>query len=57
MDFGRKIITWYDRSLQLWTAIYQTAAGDQLGVAGYGTSKHGAVGDLAYQNSITNTGN
>lgn len=52
MNFGKKIITWYDRSLQLWTATYQNDTGDQLGAAGYASTKQGAIGDLVYQNSI-----
>jgi hypothetical protein len=50
MNFGRKIIAWYDRSLRLWTAVYQNSDCNQIGVAGYGSSKQEAISDLAYQN-------
>jgi len=50
MDFGRKIITWYDRTLRLWTAVYQDSIGNQLGNTGYGPSKQESISDLSYQN-------
>lgn len=52
MDFGKKIITWYDRSLKLWTAVFQDRDSYQIGVAGYGTTKSEAIKDLNYQNLI-----
>jgi hypothetical protein len=51
MDFGKKIITWYDRSLKLWTAVFQDRDSYQIGVAGYGMTKSEAIVDLNYQNS------
>jgi len=50
MDFGKKIITWYDRSLKLWTAVFQDCDSYQIGVAGYGVNKSEAIVDLKYQN-------
>ena len=50
MNFGRKIIVWYDRTIRLWTAVYQDADSYQIGNAGYGISKKEAVSDVAYQN-------
>ena len=50
MDFGRKIIVWYDRSLKLWTAVYQDAHSYQIGSAGYGPNRSDAIADLKYQN-------
>lgn len=52
MNFGLKILAWYDRSLKLWTAVYQDADSYQVGVAGYGMTKQEAVGDVKYQNSL-----
>lgn len=51
-DFGPKILVWYDRSLRLWTAIRQDRAGNQIGSAGYGTSKQEAIEDVEYQARI-----
>jgi len=50
MDFGKKIITWYDRSLKLWTAVFHDRDSYQIGVAGYGMTKSEAIVDLNYQN-------
>jgi hypothetical protein len=52
MDFGIKIVTWYDRSLKLWTAVFHDSDSYQIGVAGYGTTKSEAIKDLNYQNLI-----
>jgi hypothetical protein len=52
MDFGRKLIVWHDRSTKLWTAVYQNSLGDQLGNAGFGSSKKDAIADLEYQQVI-----
>lgn len=52
MDFGLKIVVWYDRNIKLWTAIYQDSSDNQVGNAGYGPSKKEAIGDLAYQKSL-----
>jgi hypothetical protein len=52
MDFGLKIIAWYDRSIRLWTAIYQDQNNDQVGNAGYGPTKKQAVEDVKYQASL-----
>ncbi len=52
MDFGLKIIAWYDRSLRLWTALFHDSNDDQVGVAGYGMSKKEAVADLQYKRSL-----
>ena len=50
MNFGRKIITRYDRDLKLWVAVFQNADCDQLGHAGYGTDKYSAIDDLRIMN-------
>jgi len=52
MDFELKIIAWYDRSLRLWAAVYHNSNNDQIGVAGYGTTKQQATDDLKYQNPV-----
>ena len=46
MDFGLKIVVWYDRHTRLWTAIHHDAEGYQVGDAGYGSSKKSAINDL-----------
>ena len=52
VDFGLKIVVWYDRSLRLWAAVYHNSNNDQIGVAGYGTTKQQATDDLKYQNPV-----
>lgn len=47
----KSIDCWYDRSLQLWTAIYKDEFGVQVGKAGYGMSKLESKCDLQYQNN------
>lgn len=47
-----KIILWYDRSIMLWTALYQDRDGNQVGNAGYGATKKDAISDVAYQNTL-----
>ena len=46
MDFGLKIVVWYDRHTRLWTAIHHDAEGYQVGDVGYGSSKKSAINDL-----------
>lgn len=40
------IDVWYDRHIRLWAAIRKDDAGNQVGIAGYGTSKELAIADL-----------
>lgn len=54
VDFGLKIVTWYDRSLRLWAAVYHDSNNNQIGIAGHGTTKQQAIDDLEYQKSIHN---
>lgn len=46
------ILVWYDQNLRLWTAVYKDSAGNQVGNAGYGTTKNNAVEDVKYQKEI-----
>jgi hypothetical protein len=52
MDLGLKTIVWWDRSMKTWCAVYQDSNCDQVGDAGYGTSKKEAIADVAYQFKI-----
>jgi len=49
MDFGLKTIVWWDKSMRIWCAVYQDANCDQVGDAGYGSSKQAAIADVHYQ--------
>lgn len=51
MNFGIKTIVWYDRSIRLWTAVRQDSEGNQIGYAGYGTSKREAMLDVRAQSN------
>jgi hypothetical protein len=50
MDFGLKVIVWYDRKLRLWCATYRDSMDNQVGDAGYGPTKPLALDDLKGQN-------
>lgn len=41
------IDVWYDRHIRLWTAIRKDDASNQVGIAGYGTSKDLAIANLS----------
>lgn len=47
-----KTIVWYDRSIRIWTAVYQDMYANQVGNAGYGSTKKEAISDVAYQNTL-----
>lgn len=49
-----RIIVWYDRKIQLWTAVFKDKFHDQVGNAGYGMTKQEAIVDLKYQQEISN---
>lgn len=52
MPLPTKIIVFYSRSLRLWIAYYADDIGNQIGSAGYGTTKQQAMTDAIYQTRI-----
>jgi hypothetical protein len=47
-----KMTVYYHRPWRTWVAYYVTDAGDQVGEAGYGSSRKAAAADVAYQFKI-----
>lgn len=41
---------WYNKEINLWTAQFKDAEGNQIGNSGFGVTKDEAKNDLLYQN-------
>ena len=49
MNFGNRIIVWYDRKENQWTAVYKNTYDEQVGKSGHGESKSAAIADVKYK--------